>query len=307
MKKNPKISVLINPKSGHGKGVRVCKTINRARKSDNQINSHLKYVEFTSPDDNSDTLKRMAKDSDVILICGGDGTVHRIVNTMVCHGIDVALSIYPMGTGNDLSRCIGTYRFKRDVILLIKKLIESPEHMKLDVFSVNDRVFFTNYVSFGYDAHIISAYESLVNSLKNFKIFEFNFLKKFLFICIGLYAAFFYRKKLYEPAVKDSFSSVIVNNLRTYAGGSVFNRVSSLHDGVLETAYINSKMEYLKIILNRFRMFNLDIHSESQEPPLRLRFGGGLCVQVDGEDYTGIFNRTQEFVFMLKCSIIVCV
>ena len=308
MSSQKKISVIINPKSGHGRGLRIFEKINEERKNNSLIGDYVKHVDYTSPDDNSETLKKMAADSDVLLICGGDGTVHNIINDIVSSNISVAaISIYPTGTGNDLCRSLGLYKYKNDVIPLIEKLITSPDYASLDIFSVNESVLFTNYVSFGYDAYILSAYESWVNRMKEFKLFEITMLKKFLFAVIGLFAALFYRKKIFESLSKRTCINVIVSNLRTYAGGSIISEKSSMNDKSVEVSYVGTKLEYMKLILNRFRLLPFDISPESKGSPLSLNFHEKVPVQVDGEDYGAKFANVNEFRIRLEAVIRLCI
>ena len=307
MSSQKKISIIINPKSGHGKGLRIFEKINEEQKTTPLIRDHVKHIEYTSPNDNSEILKKMALDSDVLLICGGDGTVHNIINDIVSCNIDVpAISVYPMGTGNDLCRSLGLYKYKNDVIPLLEKLITSPAYTSLDIFSVNESVLFINYISFGYDAYILSLYESWVNRLKEFKVFEVTLLKKFFFIVVGLCAALFYRKKVFESLSKRTCINVIVSNLRTYAGGSIISENSSMADKAVVVSYISSKLEYVKLILNLFRLLPFDISPESKGMPLLLDFRGNVPIQLDGEDYTRKLCDAKEFNISHRGKIQIC-
>ena len=84
---------------------------------------------------------------DVIILCGGDGTINRFVNDTL--GLDVANDVlyYPLGTGNDFLRDIGvspdTDPFS------IKKYIQ-----KLPEVEVNGKKYrFLNNVGFGIDGY----------------------------------------------------------------------------------------------------------------------------------------------------------
>ena len=55
-----------------------------------------------------------------VIICGGDGTVHWVVNELIRKGIDmrkVAIGVLPIGTGNDFCRSIGWDPEKTDLSL----------------------------------------------------------------------------------------------------------------------------------------------------------------------------------------------
>ena len=308
MNKSPNISVLINPKSGHGKGACIYEQIKARRESSRLFRENLKLVEYTSAYDNSDTLKKMAAGSDIILICGGDGTFHSIINSLVKCGIkDVSLSLFPMGTGNDLARSVGTYKYRADILKFIEKLISSPQTVYLDIFSVNDALLFTNYCSIGYDAKILSLYESWLSRFKVNKLFEFSFFKKSLYILVGLYVAISYREKIKGSGQKKESFNIIIGNLKTYAGGSIFSTYAEMDDGWPEIAYVDSKFKYMRLLLNRFSCFSFNIDREITRVPLTLDLPSDISVQIDGEDYSSYFSNAKKLKITLRGSLCLCI
>lgn len=296
MKDSAGISVIINPKSGNGKGLLLHEKIHAALTSSPLLRDNILFVEYTNETGSCNNIQEIVEGSKVVLICGGDGTIHQVVNMLKRHSYGKSISIFPVGTGNDLYRNIGSK--EKDVIGLLHKLISSPEARKLDIFSINDKIYFTNYVSFGYDAYVISAYASLVNRLKGYRVFRLGLLKKMLFVLVGFYSLAFYNRRISEGGSQTSYINVIVNNLRTYAGGSIFDGDSLLDDRKIELSFVSSKMEYLKLILSRFKVFDFRLSSRSAEPPLVLRFQSSVPVQIDGEDYSSFFRECTEFKIM---------
>lgn len=55
----------------------------------------------------SQTREALANGCDVVFACGGDGTVHEVLQAMVTSGTEAALAILPLGTGNVLANDIG--------------------------------------------------------------------------------------------------------------------------------------------------------------------------------------------------------
>ncbi|MDO8446308.1 MAG: diacylglycerol kinase family protein [Deltaproteobacteria bacterium] len=293
MKDSAGISVIINPKSGNGEGVSLSEKIHAAFAATPGLRDNILFVEYTSETGDCNNIQKIVEGSKVVLICGGDGTIHQVVNLLKRYSYDRSISIFPVGTGNDLYRNIGSK--EKDVVGLLNKLIVSPEGRKLDIFSINGKIYFTNYVSFGYDAYVISAYVALVNRLKGYRVFRLALLKKMLFVLVGFYSVAFYNRRISEGGSQASYINVIVNNLRTYAGGSIFDSNSSLDDGKIELSFVSSKMEYMKLILNRFKFFDSRLSNRSAEPPLVLRFQSSVPVQIDGEDYSSFFRECTEF------------
>lgn len=296
MKDSAGISVIINPKSGNGEGISLYEKIHAAFASTLGLRDNILFVEYTSETGSCNNIQEIVNRSKIILICGGDGTIHQVVNLLKRYSYDRSISIFPVGTGNDLYRNIGSK--EKEVIALLHKLISSPEARKLDIFSINSKIYFTNYVSFGYDAYVISAYAALVNRLKGYRVFRLGLLKKMLFVLVGLYSVAFYNRRISEGGSQASYINVIVNNLRTYAGGSIFDGNSSVDDGKIELSFVSSKMEYMKLILSRFKFFDSRLSNRSAEPPLVLRFQSSVPVQIDGEDYSSFFRECTEFRIM---------
>jgi YegS/Rv2252/BmrU family lipid kinase len=54
------------------------------------------------------TRQAIARGCDAVIVCGGDGTVHEVMQAMV--GTDVALGVVPMGTANALASDLGISR-----------------------------------------------------------------------------------------------------------------------------------------------------------------------------------------------------
>ncbi|WP_333595043.1 diacylglycerol/lipid kinase family protein [Anaerospora hongkongensis] len=81
---------------------------------------------------------------DGILISGGDGTVHEIINAMLTLGIDLPIGIIPSGTSNDLASFL---RLEKDVEACAALFAGGLTRL-VDVGAVNDR-YFLNVASAG--------------------------------------------------------------------------------------------------------------------------------------------------------------
>lgn len=84
-----------------------------------------------------------------IFVCGGDGTLHEVVNGIAgCKHI--SLSIIPIGTGNDFIKSFGDYQ-KDDFLDLSK--YDEPVEQKCDLLKINGE-YAINTVSFGFDVNV---------------------------------------------------------------------------------------------------------------------------------------------------------
>ncbi|NOU53020.1 diacylglycerol kinase [Pseudoalteromonas sp. JBTF-M23] len=90
----------------------------------------------------------------LLVVIGGDGTVHLAVNALI--GSHCELAILPAGTGNDFAR-----QFNRTTTQWRNSLF-SHNKCKIDVGYVNQR-YFINVLGLGYSAHVVKS----VNRTKN--------------------------------------------------------------------------------------------------------------------------------------------
>ena len=83
-------------------------------------------------------------DTDLAIVCGGDGSINYVVNCMRQAGINPALGIVPMGTANDFANAL---KLPRTPIAALKRILDGTIH-NVDCGKVNDS-YFVNILSFG--------------------------------------------------------------------------------------------------------------------------------------------------------------
>lgn len=81
---------------------------------------------------------------DLVVVCGGDGTINYVVNSMRSKGVDYPLGIIPVGTANDFAGAIGMHR---NPVKAAQQIISGTQQA-LDCGRVND-LYFVNIFSFG--------------------------------------------------------------------------------------------------------------------------------------------------------------
>lgn len=84
------------------------------------------------------------EDTELAVVCGGDGTINFVVNKMQEKGLNVTLGIIPSGTANDFAGAIGC---KRNILRAAKQIAEGSER-RVDCGVVNG-TYFVNVMSFG--------------------------------------------------------------------------------------------------------------------------------------------------------------
>lgn len=79
-----------------------------------------------------------------IIISGGDGTVHQVVNLMMRLSIKCPIAIFPSGTANDFAQY---FEIPKDIVGMTEVAL-TDHYVKCDLGKVNDQ-YFINVASFG--------------------------------------------------------------------------------------------------------------------------------------------------------------
>ena len=157
-------------------------------------------------------FKKNTKDTVRVYACGGDGTVHEVVNGLV--GVDNAeLAILPIGTGNDFVKTYGVTNDNIAAYRSFKPLINgkaSPiDVSKLSGPSIKEPLYSVNVINFGFDA--------IVGARGNYYK-EFGFPKK---VKAGT--------NPYDYALKnDAMKYGRFNDIEVYADGEKLNEKQML-------------------------------------------------------------------------------
>lgn len=99
------------------------------------------------------TQESISQKADVIVACGGDGTINEVATCLI--GKNIALGIVPMGSGNGLASNLKIPKNRRKALEIIRDRHEE----RIDVGRINGRYFFSN-TGVGFDASLIKHYES---------------------------------------------------------------------------------------------------------------------------------------------------
>ncbi len=151
----PTICCLVNPRAGGGAGSELLLTL---RQLQNQLPALAQVLELRR-ETAAETLA-LAAQADFIVVAGGDGTVSSILSQFV--GATNAVSILPLGTGNDLAREFGCPKRSSDGSL--KQFFTQLPGASVRPLSLwrlraaDQELFFCNYLSFGFDAHVVRVF-----------------------------------------------------------------------------------------------------------------------------------------------------
>ena len=147
-------TIIANPTSGGGRGKRISDHVVA------QLRSRGLDVEvlLTHARGDGARLAQMAVDGGAkqIAICGGDGTIHEVVNALV--GAEVVVGLIPCGRGNDFARALGV---PKSVNGIVATLVNGVERV-IDLGRIGERYFCT-VASLGFDTVVAKeVYENRV-------------------------------------------------------------------------------------------------------------------------------------------------
>lgn len=154
--------VIVNPKSASGA------TREKWSGIAADLRSHFGpfKVAFTKgPGDGISLARRYAEaGTNLIIACGGDGTINEIVNGILLAGGETELAVFPSGTGGDFRRTLGLPTTTRDVARALRTGITKNIDAVKVYFTSNDgspaERYFVNVSSFGLAASIIDRVKS---------------------------------------------------------------------------------------------------------------------------------------------------
>jgi YegS/Rv2252/BmrU family lipid kinase len=230
---------------------------------------------------------------DAVLACGGDGTVHEIVQSLV--GTDVALGVIPLGTANALASDLGLVGAPDKVA---RKLLQAePARISVgrihyqDQAGNSDSRYFVVAAGIGADALVMSRMDAGLKRRLGYMLYMIE--------CFRTWATFSF--PLFEAALPANgngggrvldVSQLLAVRVRSFGGVlGMLAPGASLNNGNLRLLAFKtqSRMHYLKFLLAALagrHTFNGDVEL-LKTPSIDCRARNGaresLLVEADGE------------------------
>ena len=136
---------IVNPAAGKGAGARIAL---RLASELAHAGLQVDVVSTPAPGEAARLASQAVEEGyERVIAVGGDGTANEIANGLV--DTQVALGLYPIGSGNDFARALG-YPRKRKAIA---EFLAQARARRIDVGEVNGRVFL-NAAGVGIDGHV---------------------------------------------------------------------------------------------------------------------------------------------------------
>ena len=152
-----KIKAVINPVSGNNETRNITAQLVEELVDRKLLHSH--DVFNTLPDGREIVDENFLKDCDVVMVAGGDGTLHHVINSLKKYSADKPVAYFPAGTMNDFATGL-------ELPVTIDEfcdMLANPSFKKIDLGKVGEKYF--HYVLCG-GAIVSISYETDQN-LKN--------------------------------------------------------------------------------------------------------------------------------------------
>lgn len=166
-----------------------------------------------------------------IFVCGGDGTLHEVVNGVAGYK-HIRVSIIPIGTGNDFIKSLDGYSTKD--FLDLSRYTE-PVEQACDLLKVNGE-YAVNTISLGFDVHVAKH----VNAFRK-KINASGIIPYYMGMVASLVKPLndTYRIQIDDQRHDEQkYSFVVFGNGRYYGGGYKPCPEAQIDDGIIDVCLI---------------------------------------------------------------------
>lgn len=181
------------------------------------------------------TQNSIAENADIVVACGGDGTINEVASTLI--GSNIPLGIIPIGSGNGLASNLKIPKNIEAAIAVIKSFkVES-----IDVGCLNEHYFFSN-TGFGFDASVVKYYEAS----------EKRTLSRYIKASIKSFKHYHKQRGVRitvddNPEIVNPFL-IFISNSNELGYNLSLTPKASLKDGLLDVVIV-SQISKLKILL----------------------------------------------------------
>jgi len=269
---------LHNPIAGRGRARRAGQLLHRLL-SISDLN--FEWIETRHRGQARELAEKRSGPGTCVVACGGDGTVHEVINGLASKRKKAAFAVYPIGTGNDFAKNIAATRKPQGLIDGLKKgrsNLMDVGRLEIDGASCG---FFGNNVGIGFDGYV-NILSSRISKLSGQTIYLYAVLK----------ALFNYRHPQVtidanEEQCDQTALLVNVGNGTCSGGGFYLTPQAKIDDGYFDVCVISSvsKLRLIRAmpLVMRGKHAKLPEVKMFRTERIEVRSASGLPVHADGE------------------------
>ena len=272
--KRTSIHFIVNPISGNGNNLLTPETVSRVFNLD-QFCFEIK--ETQKPKHATElTNASIIEGADIIVACGGDGTVNEIASCLV--GSSVKLGVVPMGSGNGFA---ATLKIPKSIIGALN-IIKESNNTQIDVGEINKNYFFSN-TGIGFDANVIKNYSKTSQRKLT------SYLKAFLLTFFNNPASHTLKITTESQSMKLKPFMVFASNSNEMGYDVSLTPKASIQDGVLDIIIVEplNKLEIIYfaflLLIKKPQRFKKAHYFLTKNTEITNLDKGGFLAQIDGE------------------------
>lgn len=240
------VLTIINPTSGKGK---IEQKIDEIKQNIEEQGMQNEIILTQKEKNAKQILDENKENKDLILVCGGDGTLNEAVTSMIENKLEnVTLSFVPLGTTNDLAR---TLDIPVKDISITKELLQTTAK-RIDIGKWNENKYFCYVAAFG----IITDVSYITSQKAKHKYgrlaYYINAIKELVKI-----PTFKMKLRYDNKHIEDEFIYGGITNSESIAGFKWFAKGEiQLDDGLFEGIFIRKPRTifgYFKILSSFFK------------------------------------------------------
>jgi diacylglycerol kinase (ATP) len=286
---NDRITVIVNPASGRGRGLRLLPDIRKTFAS-----VGVTDVRVTERPGDEKRLAALAlhDGATTIVACGGDGTWSNAANAILSSGADCRLALLAAGTGNDFAKSVGAPA--RDIAATARLVAEGAETL-VDVGQIEDR-YFLNVTGFGFDIAVLDDLENipLVTGDLLYLTAAIRQLFKFDGMSVDITTAAVARGP-------RAHLMLIVANGRNFGGMFQIAPDARINDGKLDAISILDASPFTRISMLAAAPSGKHVRNplvlSEQASSFRLQFAAPPAYETDGE-----YNQAKSATLEISCN-----
>jgi len=279
-----KVLIIVNEVAGKGKTEDL---ILEVTENLQELGYSVERKYTTVYDSAAKIIKEYDKHFDILIVCGGDGTLNEAVQGLYDNNIKTFVGYIPTGTTNDFARSLGIKKNDIEISWNINKYISQ----KLDIGLFNDRVF--NYVSsIGLFAKSSYATSRKMKQKLGRKAYILNGVKEI-----------FKNKRLHlklsmdSIEIEDDFIYGSISNSKYIGGFNLFKKQNvKLNDGKFEVLFIRKPKIFLPLIITAIKLLFGNLNDKNiycyKTDKIVIESDEDMEWSVDGE-YSGLVKKVS--------------
>lgn len=259
-----RVQMIVNPKAGRGRAMAAALA---AETEFHAAGWQTDLAHTSAPGDATRIAREAANACDLLVACGGDGTLCEVLNGT--QGSDTPVAFIPAGTGNDFTRTVGLPTTPREAA----RQIVAGQSRRLDLMRLDTPAMFAiNIIGIGFDAMVAAR----MNRHTRVGGGALSYLAAVM-IELARLRPVRLRLRVDEETWEGPALLVAIANAQSYGGGMRIAPDACVDDGLLDVIIVEpmGRLSFLRTLPRVFKGTHL------QHPAVSCRRGREIVVESD--------------------------